>query len=717
MYPGSLVRIGGGGGVVLRAPLPYATPAVAAALGRAASGTRITVNAALRTVVQQYVMRWRWDHRIRAGCVAAPTAAYGRGTHNSGGALDINEAGAVLGAMTRAGFRWGGYWTPPDRVHYYIIATAHDVQAFQHLWNSNHPEDRIAEDGAWGGGTEARMLASPAGGFAHDGCAVDRDGDGSPEGEDCDDADPRRSPRLPEACDGIDNDCNGLPDDMLTRVCGTDEGECRAGIQTCIDVAWGACVGEIPPAVESCDTLDDDCDGAVDEERTCEHDDAAAAALFTRASSDVDGDGRADACMRLPSGFMCVIAGAAGFDRAVRGPVMADEDGWDDGRTYRSVRMGDVDGDGLDDLCARQGDRVVCWQASGEGFDESLVTLPLGEPSPGARDTELWLADVDGDARADLCVRSVDGLRCAASTAGTLALHALADAEGFDDVARHGSIRFGDVDGDGREDVCARVADGLACWLASRTGFETQIRGPRWSDAAGYAEPRYGSTIRLADVDGDGRADACARGPDGFACWLATGMGFGEAHRGPDTREGWDERSVYATLRMGDVDGDGREDVCARLTDGVHCWLWTGESFAGEVSGPALSDDAGWSAAPRYSSLRLADVDGDGRADVCARGPEGLSCWLADGLGFPRQVGASAWSDVLGLGDPAFGATLTIAGPGSERASDDALVGSCACRAGGRRGGGSAGGLSVLVAVFIACGWRKRAARRLLADR
>ena len=40
------------------------------------------------------------------------------------------------------------------------------VLAFQRLWNRNHPEDVISEDGAYGPQTEARILRSPAEGFA-----------------------------------------------------------------------------------------------------------------------------------------------------------------------------------------------------------------------------------------------------------------------------------------------------------------------------------------------------------------------------------------------------------------------------------------------------------------------------------------------------------------------------------------------------------------------
>ncbi len=43
-------------------------------------------------------------------------------------------------------------------------------------------------------------------------------------------------------------------------------GQCVAGTQTCTGGAFGPCVGEVVPAAEACNGVDDDCDGNVDED-------------------------------------------------------------------------------------------------------------------------------------------------------------------------------------------------------------------------------------------------------------------------------------------------------------------------------------------------------------------------------------------------------------------------------------------------------------------
>lgn len=64
---------------------------------------------------------------------------------------------------------------------------------------------------------------------------------------------------------GFTGACDCTPADV--QACGGGKGECRAGQRTCLDTRiWGPCLGEVRPSGEVCDGRDNDCDGFVDED-------------------------------------------------------------------------------------------------------------------------------------------------------------------------------------------------------------------------------------------------------------------------------------------------------------------------------------------------------------------------------------------------------------------------------------------------------------------
>jgi len=126
---------------------------------------KMTVNSALRTVAQQYLV-WRWSATKRCGVPLATPP--GESNHEVGFALDIAEAGSWRPALEAQDFKWLG---SSDRVHFDYKgagappSSATDVLAFQKLWNRNHPTDKISEDGHYSPNVEQRLKQAPPDGF------------------------------------------------------------------------------------------------------------------------------------------------------------------------------------------------------------------------------------------------------------------------------------------------------------------------------------------------------------------------------------------------------------------------------------------------------------------------------------------------------------------------------------------------------------------------
>ena len=157
---GGLVSYAGAPGITLTNPRvhPVLSPAARDGLVRAAATTPLRINSGFRTLVEQWLLY------TAAGCglVAVP----GSSNHETGRAVDVDNHSAARAAMVANGFTQT--YPSNDPVHFDGPGAdfrAMSVRAFQRLWNANNPTDRIAEDGAWGPMTQARLERSPAEGF------------------------------------------------------------------------------------------------------------------------------------------------------------------------------------------------------------------------------------------------------------------------------------------------------------------------------------------------------------------------------------------------------------------------------------------------------------------------------------------------------------------------------------------------------------------------
>ncbi len=403
-----------------------------------------------------------------------------------------------------------------------------------------------------------------------------------------------------------------------------------------------------------------------------------------KTTPDLNGDGKDDICGRASGGIYCALSNGASFGATSYWTTtqFTDAGGWkSDPSFWGTIQYPDVNGDGMADVCGRSSIGIACALSNGNAFDEDTYwSSSFSNAGTWNTDPSYWMTiqypDVNGDGRADICARASGGIYCALSNGKTFDAPTYwttpnySDANGWKaDPSYWGTIQFPDLNHDGKADVCGRGAGGIFCALSNGKSFGApSYWSTTFSDASGWkSDPSYWATIEYPDVNGDGKADVCGRSSIGFECALSNGSAFGATSlwsAGFTNTDGWKaDPSYWRTIQFADVDGDGKSDVCGRGGNGISCALSSGAAFGTATywTTAMYTDGDGWKADPSYwETIQFPNVDGVGGADVCGRGSDGIHCAVshASSFGAPTTW-TSSYTDAGGWkADPSYWQTI-----------------------------------------------------------
>lgn len=320
---------------------------------------------------------------------------------------------------------------------------------------------------------------------------------------------------------------------------------------------------------------------------------------------------------------------------------------------------GDVNGDGRTDLVS-----IGNHDSQKHGY----VYLQLATSSSGYGtakcvfngkvvnyNDDLWLEDINGDGRDDLICRVGEGqwdtgyIYAALSTGTGFTFWSYFSNGRV--VSPYDEILFGDVNGDGKQDIICRGAVNqydygyIYTALSSGKGFSF------WSFKSSKKVVNHGNRLWAADVNGDKKDDIICEGDfsKSDAGYIYTALSDGTEFNF------WTSKSFGKKLKnaddkvwVGDVNGDGKADLIVQT--GLNSWD-TGYIWVALSTGSSFNFWS-WNSEKKVVSetdeVIPADVDGNGKTDLVVRGGSGKwdmgYIWtaLSNGKGF------TFWTDHIG---------------------------------------------------------------------
>ncbi|WP_456696753.1 FG-GAP repeat domain-containing protein [Aeromicrobium sp. P5_D10] len=292
-----------------------------------------------------------------------------------------------------------------------------------------------------------------------------------------------------------------------------------------------------------------------------------------------------------------------------------------------TIRVGDITGDGKVDLLVRDpgnsGGTLWVYKGNGSTTSNPWTVSPIWSGSGWNLANALMMGDATGDGNLDIVARDNSGNILVyphnGATTSNFWTSIITGATGFNVSER---LELADVTADGKPDIVARSESGS---VKVHPALGT-TPGGMWSASNSFAAGTgfaYAAGLLVGDVDGNGKPELAAR--------LGTGQNLViYPHNGSNTANPWTTQRAAGTewgfasnILVEDVNGDTRQDllVLDRTAANGTLWIYLHNGSATGNPWPTRQfAGTGWNI---FNMIVAGDVTGDGKADLVGREPGG----------------------------------------------------------------------------------------------
>jgi hypothetical protein len=301
--------------------------------------------------------------------------------------------------------------------------------------------------------------------------------------------------------------------------------------------------------------------------------------------------------------------------------------------TYQNSYKGDFDGDGLQDLLIHNANSIAIYRSNGTQLEPMWSITGEMYTKPGDK---FFVGDFNNDGLDDVYrfntsdwqVPYFDMIKSNGTSGLVLIKMYELELPGWDDMRKHDEFFVSDFNGDGKEDIIVfNGRDWDVAYLGMLKSTGTKLVGVKLyeEELPGWDDMRKHDKFHVADFNNDGKDDLYVfNGKD----WAYEYMGMLKSKGNKlqmvkvfeDSIPGWGAMAPNDEFYMGDIDGDGRDDLYAyNAKDWATEYLGLLKSTGNNLGGVMYADLIGSWNLGVVDKIIVGDFDNDGDEEVYIR--------------------------------------------------------------------------------------------------
>ena len=324
--------------------------------------------------------------------------------------------------------------------------------------------------------------------------------------------------------------------------------------------------------------------------------------------------------------------------------------------------IADLDRDGKPDLVASSPSSTitVLRNTSAPGEVNTGSFAPRIDIASGDHPGGIAVSDVDGDGKLDLVytdnyfVNTVSILRNI-STSGSIDASSFAPKVSFVTAHSPTQVVVGDVDGDGKPDLIVNNSDGDVISVLRNTSTPGSITASSFAARVDITSGASSRSFAFADVDGDGKPDLVSSlnsssvsiqlnvavpgeiTKASFKPSVAIPIAYDPSRIPPFSN------NPISSVRLADIDNDGKPDLIT--TDTYKTSILRNVATSGSITPSSFQSQVDYIYGIGRSGPLLSDVDGDGKLDFVGTDNTLKTVYISRNVSSPGTIVPASFAD------------------------------------------------------------------------